>query len=119
MLFSKSFKVAGSVFMSTILTNAPTVVMAEAQMIPTHIVAAEFDRSESIKNVHDFLNRDDVQKLLMERGLSKEEAYSRVASLSESELKQLNGQIAQAKAGGDILVAVLIIVLIIFLIKRI
>lgn len=118
MLFSKSSKVIGSILMSSILTNVPAIVMAEPGMIPTHVVAAESSRAQALQNVHDFLSRSDVQRLLIERGLSADEASSRVASLSEAELKQLSGQIEQARAGGDILITVLVVILIIFLIKR-
>ena len=88
-------------------------------MIATQAVVDELSKSEALNRVNNFLTRADVQKLLMERGLSAEEASLRVASLSETELNQLSGQIEKAKAGGDILVTILLVVLIIFLIKRI
>ena len=119
MLFSKSFKTIGSFAMAAVLSNIPAIATAQPGMIPTHLVVAELSRTEALKKVHSFLNRSDVQQLLIERGLSAEEASLRVASLSEIELNQLSGQIEQARAGGDILVAILIVVLIIFLIKRI
>lgn len=119
MLFSKSIKVIGSVAMSAVLSNVPTTAMAESGLIPTHVAVEELTRSEALQQVHEFLGRSDVQKLLIERGLSAEEASSRLASLSEVELRQLSQQVEQARAGGDILGAVLIVVLIIFIITRI
>lgn len=119
MLFSKPFKTIGSVAMCAFISNVPSVVIASPGMIPTHVFAEEMTRTQALQNVQNYLNRTDVQQALIERGLSPEEASSRLASLSEAELRQLSGQIEQARAGGDILVTILIVVLIIFLIKRI
>lgn len=119
MLFSKSTKFFGAIAMSVMLTNAPAVVFADSAMISTSDALAEQARGQNFNKVHDFLNRADVKKLMIERGLSPEEASSRIASLSEFELKELSGQVEQAKAGGDILVAVLVVVLILFFIRRI
>lgn len=118
MLFSKSFKVVGSIAMSAMLTNMPAVALAEPGMIPTHVAAEALNRAQALQNVNEFLSRSDVQKIMTERGLSTEEASLRLASLSESELRQLSSQVSEARAGGDILVAILLVVLIIFLIKR-
>lgn len=119
MLFSKSTKAIGAIAMSLMLTNAPAVALAESRMISTDVALAEQTRNQSVHKVHDFLSRSDVQKLMIERGLSPEEASLRVASLSQAELQELSGQVEQAKAGGDILVAILVVVLIIYLVKRI
>jgi hypothetical protein len=119
MLFSRSTKVIGAALMSLMITHGPAVCWAESGMISTHEALAEQTRSQNIQEVQDFLSRSDIQKLMVERGLSTEEASLRIASLSEVELRQLSGQVQQARAGGDILVAVLIVVLIIYLIKRI
>ncbi|MFM6928457.1 MAG: PA2779 family protein [Bdellovibrio sp.] len=119
MLFSNSFKMMGAISMAVVISNVPALAMAEVQMIPTQVVVDELSRAEALNRVNNFLSRTDVQKSLVERGVSAEEAALRVASLSEVELNRLSGQIEQAKAGGDILVAILLVVLIIFLIKRI
>ena len=119
MLFSNSFKMTGAIAMTAMISNVPAIALAELQMISTQEVVNEVSRTEALNNVNNFLGRTDVQKLLIERGLSAEEATLRVASLSQAELNRLSGQIEQAKAGGDVLVAILLVVLIIFLIKRI
>lgn len=119
MLFSKSSKIIGSITMSLFLTNVPAMAVAETGMIQTHSVVNDLTRSEARQNVHDFLSRSEVQEELIARGLTLDEATLRVASLSEQELTQLSGQISQARAGGDVLVTILLVVLIIFLIKRI
>jgi hypothetical protein len=101
------------------MSNAPAVVLADHAMIPTSTVVENLSRAQAEQNVQTFLSQENVRKALLERGVSPDEVSSRLASLSETELRQLSGQVQQARAGGDILVAILIIVLIIFLIKRI
>lgn len=119
MMFSKSFKVACCFSLSVVMTNIPALAVAESSMIPTSVVVDHLDRSQTETKIHDFLSRTDVQKALLEQGVSPDEISSRVASLSETELRQLLGQVEHAQAGGDILVTVLLVVLIIFLVKRI
>ncbi|WP_413944383.1 PA2779 family protein [Bdellovibrio sp. HCB-162] len=118
-MFSKPFKIAGAVSMSAFVSHVPQVALAAPGMISTRNFVEQTTRAQDLQTVQDYLSRTDVQKALMDRGLSAEEASSRLASLSEAELKQLSDQIHKAQAGGDILVTILVIVLIIFLIKRI
>ncbi len=119
MKFSKPFSISCCIFMSTIMSNVPALAMAMPKMISTHRVIEKLDRTEAQSKVEDFLKREEVKQALLERGVSADEVSTRLASLSESELRQLAGQVSEARAGGDILVTILIVVLIIFLIKRI
>lgn len=106
------------------LSHLPNVAFAEVamdhaqQMVPTSVVVEEFNRQQTEEKVLNFLNKDEVQKKLVAQGLNADEAKLRVASLSNQELQSLSKQIDQAQYGGDILVAILLVVLIIFLIKR-
>ena len=110
--------------MATLMSQAPAVAAAEAQaasgqMISTHTVVADMTRAQAEQKVRDYLSREDVRSLMLKQGVSSEEASARLASLSETELRQMAGQIEQARYGGDILVTVLLVVLIIFLVQRI
>ncbi len=118
MRMSNTVKISCSLLMSILMTNAPSVAMAN-QMISTSAVVVDLDRAQAQDAVQNYINQPEVQNALMKSGISMEEASARVASLSETELRQLSGKVQQAQAGGDILIAILIIVLIIFLIKRI
>jgi hypothetical protein len=104
--------------MSFIMTNIPQLAMAEAQMITTSAVVADINRAQEEQNVQSVLQMTEVRHQLLKQGISPDEVSQRVASLSDTELKQLSGQMDQVRAGGDILFAILIVVLIIFLIKR-
>lgn len=119
MKFSKSVTVSCCVFMSTILSNVPAMAMAAPSMMGTAKLIEKLDRAQAQSDVENFLSRDDVKQALLSRGVSPEEVSARIASLTESELRALAGQVQQARAGGDVLVTILVIVLIIFLVKRI
>lgn len=113
--FSKSFL---AVLMSVLMTHLPNVVLAE-EMIATNVVVNELSRAEAEANVQKYLDRDDVQIALEKQGLSVDEISKKMASLSDYELNQLSKQMDEARYGGDILLTILVVVLIVFLIKRI
>ncbi|MBX3021914.1 MAG: PA2779 family protein [Bdellovibrionales bacterium] len=113
-----------AIFMAFIMTNIPYLAWAETakEMIPTAAVVEELSRAEAQAKVQEILSRTEVRSELLKRGVSVEEVNSRMASLSDSELRQLAGQMDAAMYGGDvvgILVVVLLVLLIIYLAKRI
>ena len=119
MRMSNLTKVCVSFVMAFFMTPIPSVALAETQMIATSVVVTELTRAQTEQKIQSFLQRQDVQKELTKQGVSSAEVSKRLASLSDNELRQLSGQMDQARYGGDILIAILIVVLIIFLIKRI
>ena len=119
MRISATVRTFCTVLMTLILTNIPGVALAQDGMISTSAVAAEMSRTQAERRVQDFLGQSQVRQQLIDRGVSPDEVSQRMASLSDTELRQMAGQMEQARAGGDILVTVLIVVLIIFLIQRI
>lgn len=119
MWFSRTTKVLVSGVLCLFLTNAPGIAVANVGMVSTQSVVNEMSRTETMTELNSLLDREDIQKELIKRGVDPKEVSARLASLSEQEMQQLSGQVAQARAGGDILWTILIVVLIIFLIKRI
>lgn len=110
--------------LSLSLSHLPNVVLAETiqaqkKMISTSEMLENFDRKLAQEKVANFLSQKDVELKLVEQGVSLAEAKARVMSLSDQELQNLSTQVDKAQYGGDILVTILLIVLIIFLIKRI
>jgi len=111
--------------MALLVSNIPNVVLAESlnnsknEMISTSTVLAEATRAEAEENIRDYLQKSEVQSELIRQGVAPDEVSVRLANLSEQEIRQLSGQVKEARAGGDILVAVLLVVLIIYFIKRI
>jgi hypothetical protein len=107
-----------AVIMAFFMTNLPHVAFAESHMIATSEAVREFDRAQTQARVQSYLQMNAVKKALAARGISPDEMNQRLASLSDQELRQMADQMDQARYGGDILIAILIVVLIIFLIKR-
>lgn len=110
--------------MTLLMSHIPNVAVAEValqkgQMVPTNILVADLTREQAQSKIQNFLDQKDLRQKLAERGLSADEISVRLASLSDNEMKQLAGQMDQAQYGGDILIAILLVVLIIFLVKRI
>lgn len=118
-------KIITAVSMAFLMSNIPNSALAVSvssvgtKMVSTGMVLAEMTRAEAEQNVRDYLQRSDIQSELIKHGVSADEATARLANLSELELRQISGQVNEARAGGDILVAILLVVLIIFLIQRI
>lgn len=111
--------------MALLISHIPNIVLAESltspknEMISTSMVLAETTRSQDEKNIRDYLQKSEVQNELIKQGISSDEATARLANLSEQEIRQLSNQVKEARAGGDILVAVLLVVLIIYFVQRI
>lgn len=104
------------------LIDLPMMKSAHAGMITTNAVVEVMTRTQTEQKVVEFMGRNDVKEQMMKLGVSSEEASVRVAHLSDSELRQIAGEIDHSVAGGDvggILVLILVIVLIIYLVKRI
>lgn len=103
------------------IVNFP-VMKAHAGMITTTEAVQEMTRAQGEQTVANFLGRDDVKKELIKLGVDPIEATSRLAVLSDSEVKKLSMDIKEAQAGGaivGILVVVLVILGIIYLAKRV
>lgn len=119
MKISKPVRTFCALFMSIWLTHLPSQALAAKAMIPTSTVVTELNRTEAQGKIKNFLSEDKIRQTLEEKGLSADEINTRLAHLSDQEMQDLAGQIEQARYGGDILVTVLLIVLIIYFAKRI
>lgn len=106
------------------MSHIPNIVLAETlqaqkKMISTAEVLQNFDRKFAEDKVANYLSQKDVEGKLVAQGVSVDEAKARVASLSDQELQNLSQQVDKAQYGGDILVTILLVVLIIYIVKRI
>lgn len=118
-MFRRKFKVIFITLLALQLVTSQNFAIASTNMISTQDLVSKIDRENLQKDLSALVSRDDVKQSLMDKGLTAEEINSRIANLSDSEIQRLHNQVMQAKAGGDILVTILLVVLIIFLIKRI
>lgn len=100
---------------SAAMLSSGFAVSASAAVISTEQAAALSDRAEQLDRVASFLARADIAAELERFGVDAAVAADRAASLSDAELAELDGRIAQAAAGGDVL-AVIGIVFVVLLI---
>ena len=113
-----------AIFMAAIMTNVPYLAWAGQvpAMIPTSVVVEQMSGQEARSKVQTYLDRQDFKAELVKRGVDPKDVNARVAALNDQELKQLASQMDQAQYGGDIggiLIIVVLVLLIIFLAKRI
>ncbi len=118
-MFRLKFKVIFISFLALQLIASQNFAVASTNMISTQELVSKIDRENLQKDLIALVSRDDVKQGLADKGLTAEEINSRIANLSDSEIQSLHNQVIQQRAGGDILVTILLVVLIIFLIKRI
>ncbi len=110
--------------LSVALVSAP-FTNAQAQMIATGQAVSSLQFDANRRKVANFINRDDVKTQLVNHGVNTQEATQRLASLSDVEVQRLATEIDQSRAGGDtlliggILTTILLVLLIIYLAKRI
>lgn len=87
-----------------ILLGTPGV--SSAAMIGTESLASQSLRADTEARVQSLLSRDDVQQQLVAWGVDVEKAKSRAASMSDQELQRVASTLDQQPAGGDLLVVV-------------
>lgn len=97
--------IASTLALSCTLGALP--LQAHAQIVPTEaLVASQASADAPVEaraRVNAFLAREQVRQALQQQGVDTEQALARVAAMSDAELAQLDGRIAQAPAGGDVL----------------
>jgi hypothetical protein len=93
---------------------APSAPLA-AEVIGTQDAIQAESRQARVDRVQELLGRDDVERAMVRLGVDPEDARLRVASLSDAELAELEGNLEQAPAGGEVLafLGVLLIVLLV------
>ena len=100
------------------LLSVTSWMPAQAAMITTEqMVSAQVEQARDVQvaNVQGFLARADVKQQLEALGVAPELAEQRVAVLSDAELQQLSKTIDEQPAGGDVIVVlgVIFVVLIV------
>jgi len=91
------------------ISQAQAAIIANAQLIDQ--VQQANDRDALLQTI----NRVDVQEQLLGMGVSTAELESRVNQMTQQEITQLNQQINELPAGGDVL-GIIVLIFIIFII---
>lgn len=87
-----------------------------ATVISTQDALSAEVRADKETSVRAALARDDVRQAMLQMGVDPAQADARVASLSDAELMQLQGQLDQLPAGGESVLVVIGIVFVVLLI---
>ena len=88
-------------FLVVCLTNLGLVHSAGAAVIDTPLLVQLEDRTAAVSRIQSSLAREDVRKALVQLGVDPEQAVERVLALTDSEVAQLDQQLAKLPAGGD------------------
>jgi hypothetical protein len=100
------------------LTNFGLMQSAGAAAIDTQTILQLQDREAAVSRIQAQLAREDVRRALIEMGVDPVQAQQRVATLTDSEVAQLDQEMARLPAAGDggwILLVILLTVVIVLL----
>lgn len=97
------------------LGTAGLAQTAAAGVIGTRTVMMQAERADAVARVQSALDREAVQAQLVAHGVDPAAAKARIASLSNEELRQLDGRLAELPAGAGVveIVGVVFVVLLI------
>jgi hypothetical protein len=82
---------------------AGLVQTASAGVVGTRAVMMQAERAETIARVQAVLDREAVQAQLVDRGVDPVAAMERVDALTDEELRQLDGRLAELPAGAGVI----------------
>lgn len=102
--------------------NLGVLPAASAAMVPTDQVIEQGSATGDRERVESFLAREDVRQQMETLGVNPDDAASRVAGLSDSEVKKIVNRLDEMPAGQDALGAilgVLVFILVVLLITDI
>lgn len=107
--------VAACVSAGMILLGTPS--MSAAAMIGTETLASQSLRADTQARVQTLLSRDDVQQQLVGWGVDVEKAKSRANAMSDAELQRVAYALDQQPAGGDIIVLVGVVFVVLLILE--
>lgn len=114
MSFMKRFKRFG-VFLTVISMLGGQMAPVQAAMLGNGELLQQAQQQVDRERLATMLERSDVQQQLISFGVDPDAAKARVASMTDSEVAQLNQNIGELPAGGDVL-AIVVLIFIVFVI---
>lgn len=78
-------------------------MIAEAQIIGTLTAMESHQRAQDLETVNSALAREEVRQHMAEMGVDAQQLDARIAAMTDSELRDLAGNIDAMPAGGDVL----------------
>ena len=109
-------------FASWVLASALVVLVgfasqSTAEVIGTAEAMAAEAREARVAEVQALMSRDDVAQAMVRLGVDPDDARQRVAVLSDAELEQLQHDLETAPAGGQLLAALGIVLIVLVILE--
>lgn len=92
------------------------VPAAHAEMLGTRTMLDSQARQAKVEHVREMLSQDRVEQQMIALGVDPADAKTRVASLTDAQLAQVEGKLETLPAGGDGVLVVLGIVFVVLLV---
>jgi len=101
------------------LLNLGSPPVAEAGLVTTLQAAAATTRTQDLETVNAALAREEVRAQFEALGVEPAQIESRVAALTDAELRTLAGQMADMPAGADALAVIGIVFLVLLILEAV
>ena len=101
------------------LLNLGSPRVAQAELVTTLQAVAATTRAQDIATVNAALAREEVRAQLEALGVAPAEVESRIAALTDAELRTLAGQMADLPAGADALAVIGIVFLVLLILEAV
>jgi hypothetical protein len=106
-------------FVCLAMLNLGSPLVAQAEMIGTLQAVEASTRAQDLAAVSSALARDQVRAQFVAFGVDPAQVETRVAALTDSELRALAGKIAEAPAGADALAVIGIVFLVLLILEAV
>lgn len=103
--------------LSILSLSSPVVV--QAQIIGTLEAIESQQRTRDLETVSSALAREEVREQMAALGVDAQQIDTRLAAMTDSELRQLAGEIESLPAGGDALAVIGIVFLVLLILEAV
>ena len=106
-------------FVCLAMLNLGSPLVAQAELIGTLQAVEANTRAQDLATVSSALARDQVRAQFVALGVDPAQVETRVAALTDSELRTLAGKISEAPAGADALAIIGIVFLVLLILEAV
>jgi hypothetical protein len=101
------------------MLNLGSPLVAQAELVTTLQAVEASTRTQDLAAVHAALAREEVRAQFAALGVEPAQVESRIAALTDSELRTLAGQMAEMPAGADALAVIGIVFLVLLILEAV
>ena len=106
-------------FVCLAMLNLGSPLVAQAELIGTLQAVEASTRAQDLATVSSALARDQVRAQFVALGVDPSQVETRVAALTDSELRTLAGKVAEAPAGADALAVIGIVFVVLLILEMV